>query len=41
MQIQDNAVKIYVGGGVTKDSDAENEWEETISKMNTIQSVLS
>ena len=41
MQIQDNVVKIYVGGGVTKDSDAENEWDETISKMNTIQSVLS
>lgn len=41
MQIRDNIVKIYVGGGITKASDPEKEWEETISKMHTIQSALS
>jgi len=41
MQINENTLKIYVGGGITKDSDSDKEWEETISKMFTIKSVLS
>ncbi|MEZ4797707.1 MAG: chorismate-binding protein [Flavobacteriaceae bacterium] len=41
MQIKDNVVKIYVGGGITNASIPEKEWEETIAKMHTIKSVLS
>lgn len=41
MQLKDNIAKIYVGGGITKESDAEKEWEETIAKMHTVKSVLS
>ena len=39
-QIKDDKALIYVGGGITKDSIAENEWEETVNKTKTIQSVL-
>lgn len=41
MQIKDNTIKIYVGGGITQASNPEKEWEETIAKMHTIKSVLS
>jgi len=41
MQMRDDIIKIYIGGGITKDSIPEKEWEETISKMYTIKSVLS
>lgn len=41
MQVYDNKVDIYVGGGITKDSDPEREWLETISKSSTMRSVLS
>jgi isochorismate synthase len=41
MQLKENIVKIYVGGGITQASIPEKEWEETISKMHTIKSVLS
>ena len=41
MQMQNNKAKIYVGGGITKDSVSDKEWEETIAKMYTIKSVLS
>ena len=40
-QIKEKTLKIYVGGGITKDSNLEKEWEETIAKMYTIKSVLS
>lgn len=40
MQIVNNTVKLYVGGGITKESDAENEWEETINKAKTIGNIL-
>jgi len=41
MQLQDNNAIIYVGGGITKDSIPENEWQETVNKTNTMKKVLS
>jgi len=32
MQLTDNEAKLYIGGGITKDSIAEKEWEETVVK---------
>lgn len=40
MQLNDEHVYIYVGGGITKDSDAEMEWEETVHKSQTIKRIL-
>ncbi|MFI8380356.1 chorismate-binding protein [Leeuwenhoekiella sp. NPDC079379] len=40
MQFKDNAAEIYIGGGITKDSDAVDEWEETVNKAQTIASIL-
>lgn len=40
MQIKNQNIFIYVGGGITKDSDAEAEWEETIHKSQIIKRVL-
>lgn len=40
MQIKDSKALIYVGGGITKDSVPENEWEETVNKTKTINNVL-
>lgn len=40
MQKTGDAFKIYVGGGVTKDSDAEKEWQETVNKSQTMLRVL-
>ena len=40
MQFKDDKALIYVGGGITKDSVAENEWEETLNKTKTIGNVL-
>ncbi|WP_299126942.1 chorismate-binding protein [uncultured Winogradskyella sp.] len=39
-QIKDDKVCIYVGGGITKDSNPIKEWEETINKTKTINKVL-
>ncbi|WP_178988379.1 chorismate-binding protein [Winogradskyella schleiferi] len=41
MQLQASKALIYVGGGVTKDSNPEREWEETVNKSATITAVLS
>ncbi|WP_422104804.1 chorismate-binding protein [Winogradskyella sp.] len=41
MQLKDDTAIIYVGGGITKDSVPENEWEETVNKTKTIVNVLS
>jgi isochorismate synthase len=41
MQLKDNNALIYVGGGITKDSISENEWEETVNKTKTIGNVLA
>ncbi|MUU76964.1 chorismate-binding protein [Winogradskyella endarachnes] len=41
MQLVNNTAQIYVGGGITKDSNPEKEWEETVNKTRTIGSVLN
>ena len=38
--IKKKTATIYIGGGVTKKSNPEMEWEETVSKSQTIKSVL-
>jgi isochorismate synthase len=40
MQVINGKASIYVGGGITKDSIPESEWEETINKTNTMKKVL-
>lgn len=40
MKVNDTGVNIYVGGGITKDSIPENEWDETYIKSQVIRSVL-
>tara|TARA_R110000868_G_scaffold216416_4_gene466565 strand:- start:5171 stop:6274 length:1104 start_codon:yes stop_codon:yes gene_type:complete len=40
VQIKNNKALIYVGGGITKSSNAEKEWEETVSKSKVIKSIL-
>ncbi|GAA4114818.1 chorismate-binding protein [Aquimarina addita] len=41
MQIRNEYAVLYVGGGITKDSDPEKEWEETVRKTATMKKVLS
>mgnify|MGYP001108631513 CR=1 FL=1 len=40
VEFNNNTASIYVGGGVTIDSDPEKEWMETVSKTKTIKSIL-
>ena len=40
LQIKNNEVLIYVGGGITKDSIPLNEWHETVHKSETMKRVL-
>ena len=40
MQLKDKQAIIYVGGGVTLNSNPEKEWEETVSKSLIIKSIL-
>lgn len=40
MEIKKNKAIIYVGGGITKESDPQKEWEETIAKSNIMLSVI-
>lgn len=40
MQLIGKTAVIYVGGGITKTSDPEKEWEETVSKSIVIKSIL-
>lgn len=40
MQLKEDKIHIYVGGGITKESNAEKEWEETENKAFVIKSVL-
>src|SRR5690606_37973339 len=39
MQIQGHHAHIYVGGGITETSNAEAEWEETVSKSKIIKNI--
>lgn len=41
MQVLKNTATIYVGGGITRDSIPESEWEETVLKSNTMFRVLN
>jgi len=41
IQWKDGRIIMAAGGGVTKDSDKESEWEEILRKFNAIQSMLS
>jgi len=40
MQLISKQALIYVGGGITKTSNAEQEWEETVSKSLVVKSIL-
>lgn len=40
MQWQDNQASIYVGGGITAASIPEQEWEETVNKLQTMHTIL-
>ncbi|MBN1952113.1 MAG: isochorismate synthase [Bacteroidales bacterium] len=40
MKVLENAVVLYVGGGITSDSVPEDEWEETEIKAETLLSIL-
>jgi isochorismate synthase len=35
-QLSQGKIHLYLGGGYTKDSDPQNEWEETVNKSKTI-----
>jgi isochorismate synthase len=41
MQIFDDHVELYLGGGITRDSDPLVEWDETEEKAKVLFSVLS
>lgn len=40
MKITGNTATIYIGGGITRDSDPEAEWEETVNKSHTMKRIL-
>ncbi len=40
MQIEGSKITLYIGGGITIESDPQSEWEETINKAQTMLSVL-
>ncbi|AIZ42532.1 chorismate-binding protein [Cellulophaga baltica] len=40
MQLKDDKAWVYVGGGITQESDPEKEWEETVAKSNTMLKVV-
>jgi len=40
MSVNNKVASIYVGGGITRESCATNEWEETVAKTKTIKKVL-
>jgi isochorismate synthase len=35
-QLSKGKIHLYLGGGYTKDSDPQHEWEETVNKSKTI-----
>ena len=40
MKLKNNYAEVFVGGGITKDSIPENEWQETINKTKTMKRVI-
>ncbi|NNJ54624.1 MAG: chorismate-binding protein [Bacteroidia bacterium] len=40
MRFYENQVELFAGAGITAESDAANEWEETEKKINTIKELL-
>lgn len=40
MKLKDGNARIYIGGGITKDSEPTQEWTETVNKAETMKSVL-
>ncbi|WP_340063023.1 chorismate-binding protein [Ascidiimonas aurantiaca] len=40
MSLEDKEATVYVGGGITRDSVPEQEWEETVNKTGTLKKVL-
>ncbi|MDX8553786.1 chorismate-binding protein [Tenacibaculum sp. 1B UA] len=40
MEVSNNTVYIYVGGGITNDSNAIKEWQETVAKTTTMKKIL-
>ncbi len=40
MQLENKTVSIYIGGGISIDSDPKKEWKETVSKAEVIKKVL-
>jgi isochorismate synthase len=40
MEIKEKKAHIYIGGGITKESNPEKEWEETLAKSNIMLNVL-
>lgn len=40
MKLENDKAEVFVGGGITKDSVAELEWQETVNKTKTIKKVL-
>lgn len=40
INLQSSSVEVFVGGGITKNSDSEKEWEETVSKSKVMKTVL-
>lgn len=40
MQIKGDSALLYIGGGITRDSVPESEWEETVHKSQTMKRVL-
>lgn len=41
MKLLQGKARIYVGGGITEDSDPTEEWQETVAKSRTMKRVLS
>ncbi len=40
MEIKNNSAFIFVGGGITKDSNPDSEWIETVAKTKTMRKIL-
>ncbi|CAL2078826.1 conserved hypothetical protein [Tenacibaculum dicentrarchi] len=40
MEIRNNSAVLFIGGGITKESNPESEWLETVSKSETMKKVL-